>query len=134
MFAVITGIAVAMFATRTFGIVATLTSLLILGAAWFTFLRLPTKRRTRGMLVAVICVTALVLYSATFAAFRLCRTYEFSLAPDDDPNHRIVVFSSIPAAQQFARNLYYPLIRILPGHCVYPTSDQNGNAKSSSVY
>jgi hypothetical protein len=46
------------------------------------------------------------------------------LAPSDDPQHNIVVFSLNPTFQEIARQAYYPLTKLIPGHCAYPTGDQ----------
>lgn len=64
------------------------------------------------------------MYVGTFLAFLVFRTFEFSLAPFDDPWHNIVVFNTDPTAQQFARDAYLPLVRWVPGLRAYPTGKQ----------
>jgi hypothetical protein len=74
--------------------------------------------------LALAGLTVAILYVGTFLVFRLFRTFEFSLAPSDDPQHNIVVFSLNPTFQEIARQAYYPLTKLIPGHCAYPTGDQ----------
>lgn len=124
MLAVITVIGYAIAGTTTFGIAATATSILILGAAWIAYSRTSNGRRPRWALSVLCAITALTLYVGTFLVFRVFRTFEFSLAPTDDPQHNIVVFSLEPAAQEIARRAYNPLINLIPGHCIYPTGSQ----------
>ena len=125
-FFVITGIGFLLAGATTFGIAVSLTSLIILGVGGFVYVRTrmnPQRNRTLP-LASVVSMTLAVLYVATFISFRVFRTFEFSLAPPDEPQHNIVVFSVNPSAQDLARLAYYPLIKYLPGNCVYLTGEQ----------
>jgi hypothetical protein len=124
MFSLITGIAVAIVVIRPFGVPIMTASILVVGAAWLAFVLMASKPRTKSMVVVAVLLSTLALYTGTFLAFRIFRTYEFSLAPLDDPRSNLVVFSMEPRAQEFARILYYPLIKIVPGHCYYPTRQE----------
>lgn len=108
----------------TFGFAATITSIVTLSIAWALHSRMTHRGRGWPQSLALAGVTVVILYVGTFLAFRIFRTFEFSLAHPDDPQHNIVIFSLNPAAQEFARQAYYPLITWIPGHCAYPTAEQ----------
>jgi hypothetical protein len=124
MLLVTAGVGYCIAGVTTFGIVATTTSIAILGAAWFVNSRMTNGRRGWPKRLALAGVTVVILYVGTFLVFRLFRTFEFSLAHPDDPQHNIVVFSLNPTVQEIARQAYYPLIKWIPGHCAYPTGEQ----------
>ncbi|KAA1257173.1 hypothetical protein LF1_55730 [Rubripirellula obstinata] len=79
-----------------------------------------TPRGIRLLLRCALCGP--VLYVGSFFAFRMFRTYPFSLAPADTPEHNLVVFSRNPKAQEFATAFYRPLILLTPSNCHYPTA------------
>jgi len=106
-----------------FGIAVTATSMGILYVASAAYRRIR-KPATQTSVVILIGVTTVAFYIGTFVGFRVFRTYEFSLAPLDDPQHNLVVFSVDPTAQQFVRSAYFPLIKWFPGHCDYPTGQE----------
>jgi hypothetical protein len=124
MLMVTAGVGYCIAGSTAFGIVATSTSIAILGVAWFVNSRMTNGRRGWPKRWALAGGTVVILYVGTFLAFRLFRTFEFSLAPSDDPQHNIVVFSLNPTFQEIARQAYYPLTKLIPGHCVYPTGEQ----------
>jgi hypothetical protein len=103
-----------------FGVAVTATVLFIVVASFLLSSRIPQHRRSPSVCIAVCAVTMLAIYLGSFVAFRVFRTYEFSLAPADDPQHNLVVFSLEPSVQQLARDVYSPLIRLFPAHCYYP--------------
>lgn len=80
--------------------------------------------RPRIQRIFISLGVAVIIYIGSLYAFRLFRTYEFSLAHESDPQHNLVVFSRNPEVQQFARNFYSPLINTFPGHCYYPNHDE----------
>ena len=124
MLCVITGIAIAIIGIPIFGIAATITALTIPSAGFLAYSKLPTERRNASIRIALIGTTMLALYVGTFLSFRVVRTFPYSLAHPDDPHSHLVIFSMTPAAQQFARIAYSPLITIIPGHCAYPTGEE----------
>ncbi len=103
-----------------FGIAVTATVLTIIIVTFPLYSRIPRHRRSLSVRIAALAVTVLAVYFGSFGAFRVFRTYEFSLAPSDDPQHNLVIFSLEPSVQQFARDFYSPLIRLFPAHCYYP--------------
>ena len=103
-----------------FGVAVTATMLFIILAAFLVSTRIPLHRRTISVRLTVCAVTLLAMYLGSFGAFRIFRTYTFSLAHPDNPEHNLVVFSLEPSVQHFARNVYSPLIRLFPAHCHYP--------------
>ena len=118
---VLTGIvAIILGSAMAFGVAATATVLTIVVAAFLLYCCIPRHLRRLPVRIAVYSLTLLAVYLGSFAAFRTFRTYEFSLAHDDDPQHNVVVFSLEPSVQQFARDFYSPLIRLFPAHCYYP--------------
>ena len=103
----------------TFGIAATVTALLITIVSRVAYTQIRLERRTSFTTIFFCTATALLLYLCTFAVFRAVRTFSWSLAHHED----IVVFSMDPNAQQLARTVYFPLIAIVPGDCVYPSGE-----------
>jgi hypothetical protein len=98
MLLVTAGVGYCIAGVTTFGIVATLTSIVILGAAWFGHSRMTNRGRGWPKRLALAGVTVVILYVGTFLAFRLVRTFGLSLADPDDPQHNTVVFSLNPTA------------------------------------
>ena len=106
------------------GVAVTCVMLVIAATARLLYLRVPQDRRSLSLRAGTLALTLAALYLGSFAAFRVFRTYEFSLMPADDPQSNLVIFSLEPPVQQFALVLYSPLIGLFPGHCHYPSRDE----------
>ena len=124
MLLLMAGVGYSIAGVTTFGIATTITSIVITGIAWFVHSRVINDRQRWPRTLILLGVTVVVLYVGTFITFRIFRTFDFSLALPDDPQHNIVIFSLNPTAQELARYAYYPLIKWIPCHCAYPTGEQ----------
>ncbi len=76
-------------------------------------------KRTLAVLTA-----SLILYVSSFLAFRAF-PYKFSLVPEGEPGHYLVLFSWNTNLHAAALILYAPLIATIPGNRFYPTHAQH---------
>lgn len=124
MLLAIAGISMMFAVARVYGLAVTATSLAILSLAGIIAAATSSRPRTKRTRITVIAIVALAWYTGSFATFRAVRTFTFSLAHHTDPQSNLVIFSTIPTAQELARYTYLPLINACPCHCYYPTGDE----------
>ena len=76
-------------------------------------------QRTLAVLTA-----SLILYVSSFLAFRAF-PYKFSLVPEGEPGHYLIIFSFNTNLHCAARAFYSPLIATIPGNRLYLTRAQH---------
>src|SRR5262245_35296027 len=74
-----------------------------------------------------------LLYVLSFVVFQAF-PYTFSLAPPQNPQHYLVVFSMNTEVHCAARAFYAPLIWAMPGHRHYPTRAEHERLKAFSAW
>jgi membrane protein len=79
----------------------------------------PTSRRVLDWMFALS-----ILYVGSFFALRETNTYVLPHYEENDPRHRVVIFSRHGETHQVTRNFFAPLIEIAPGGNYFPNAHE----------